>query len=185
VGLTGTLAELAREIAYDEIAHVTALRSAITTAGGAALLINQPAINIDGGTNGAFTAAARAAGLVGATETLPVTGSNVSPAGTVAPGASAIATVDVVAGAPFSVSPARTFSTLLPPSVPLTPPNVSFAAAITPATTVTRASAVAQLVPAGVPGLTETAPVAVSKVSSDGTVEPGATAMVTVPVVAA
>ena len=37
--------------------------------GGAALLINQPAINIDGGTNGAFTAAARAAGLVGANET--------------------------------------------------------------------------------------------------------------------
>jgi hypothetical protein len=69
VGLTGTLAELAREIAYDEIAHVTALRSAITTAGGAALLINQPAINIDGGANGAFTAAARAAGLVGANET--------------------------------------------------------------------------------------------------------------------
>jgi hypothetical protein len=84
--------------------------------------------------------------VFGATETLPVAGSNVSPAGTVAPGASAIATVDVVAGAPFSVSPARTLSTLLPPSVPLTPPTVSFAAAITPATTVTRASAVAQLV---------------------------------------
>jgi hypothetical protein len=62
------IASYAREIAGDEIAHVNALRAVITAAG-SALVINQPAINIDGGTTGAFTQAARAAGIVGATGT--------------------------------------------------------------------------------------------------------------------
>lgn len=62
------VASYAREIAGDEIAHVNALRGVLTAAG-ATLVIAQPAINIDGGATGAFTAAARAAGLVGATET--------------------------------------------------------------------------------------------------------------------
>ncbi len=57
------IASYAREIAGDEIAHVTALR-AVLTAAGSTLVIKQPAINIDGGATGAFTAAARAAGLV-------------------------------------------------------------------------------------------------------------------------
>jgi len=57
------IASYAREIAGDEIAHVNALR-AVLTAAGSTLVINQPAINIDGGATGAFTAAARAAGLV-------------------------------------------------------------------------------------------------------------------------
>ena len=52
------VAQFAREIAYDEAAHVDFLRSAL---GG--LAIAQPAINIDGGAGGAFTAAATAAGL--------------------------------------------------------------------------------------------------------------------------
>lgn len=53
------VAQYAREIAADEIAHVTYIRNAL---GGAA--VARPAINIDGGTTGAFTAAARAAGVV-------------------------------------------------------------------------------------------------------------------------
>jgi hypothetical protein len=57
------IASYAREIAYDEIAHVNALR-AVITAVSPSLVINQPAINIDGGDSGAFTAAARFAGLV-------------------------------------------------------------------------------------------------------------------------
>jgi len=56
--------EYAREIAADEVAHVAFLRSVLGTS-----TVAQPAINIDGGANGAFTAAARAAGLVGATGT--------------------------------------------------------------------------------------------------------------------
>jgi hypothetical protein len=56
--------QYAREIAGDEIAHVNFLRSAL---GSAAVAL--PALNIDGGANGAFTAAARAAGLVPATGT--------------------------------------------------------------------------------------------------------------------
>ena len=56
--------EYAREIAADEVAHVAFLRSVLGTS-----VVAQPAINIDGGANGAFTAAARAAGLVGATGT--------------------------------------------------------------------------------------------------------------------
>ena len=54
----------AREIAADEVAHVNFLRSVL---GSAAVAL--PALNIDGGANGAFTAAARAAGLVSATGT--------------------------------------------------------------------------------------------------------------------
>ncbi|GGB29498.1 hypothetical protein GCM10011380_18770 [Sphingomonas metalli] len=54
------VAAYAREIAADEIAHVTFLRTAL---GGSAAA--QPAINISGDATGAFTAAARAAGVVG------------------------------------------------------------------------------------------------------------------------
>ena len=56
------IAQYAREIAADEIAHVAFLRTAL---GGAA--VAQPAINISGDAAGAFTTAARAAGVVGAT----------------------------------------------------------------------------------------------------------------------
>lgn len=56
--------QYAREIAADEVAHVNFLRNAL---GSAAVAL--PALNIDGGANGAFTAAARAAGLVPATGT--------------------------------------------------------------------------------------------------------------------
>lgn len=55
---------IAREIALDEIAHVELLRAAIGST-----VIAQPALNIDGGATGAFTAAARAARIIGANET--------------------------------------------------------------------------------------------------------------------
>ena len=59
VAFTDTVVrEYAREIAADEIAHVALLRSALGSSA-----IAQPAINIDGGSTGAFTAAARAAGI--------------------------------------------------------------------------------------------------------------------------
>ena len=58
------VAQYAREIAADEIAHVALLRSALGAAA-----VAQPALNIDGGATGAFTAAARAAGVVGPTAT--------------------------------------------------------------------------------------------------------------------
>jgi len=58
------VAQYAREIAADEIAHVAFLR---TQLGGSAVAM--PAINIDGSATGAFTAAARAAGVVPATGT--------------------------------------------------------------------------------------------------------------------
>jgi hypothetical protein len=54
----------AREIAADEAAHVAFLRTALGSAA-----VAMPNINIDGGANGAFTAAARAAGVIGASET--------------------------------------------------------------------------------------------------------------------
>lgn len=54
------VANLAREIAADEIAHVTYLRNALGAAA-----VARPAINIDGSATGAFTTAARAAGVVG------------------------------------------------------------------------------------------------------------------------
>lgn len=54
---------IAREIAYDELAHITFLRSVLGDASAA-----QPAINIAGDAAGAFTLAARAAGVVGPTE---------------------------------------------------------------------------------------------------------------------
>ena len=54
----------AREIAADERAHVAFLRTALASAA-----VAQPAINISGDANGAFTAAARAAGVVGPTGT--------------------------------------------------------------------------------------------------------------------
>jgi hypothetical protein len=56
------VAQFAREIAADELAHVTFLRSAIGS-----LAVAQPAIDLS--PSGAFTAAARAAGVVGANET--------------------------------------------------------------------------------------------------------------------
>ena len=58
------VAQYAREIAADEIAHVAFLRP---PRGAAA--VAQPAINISGDATGAFTAAARAAGVVSATGT--------------------------------------------------------------------------------------------------------------------
>lgn len=67
------IAQYAREIAADEIAHVTFLRTQLGTAA-----VAQPSINLSGSANvttaagttvpGAFTAAARAAGVIGATE---------------------------------------------------------------------------------------------------------------------
>jgi len=53
------IAEYAQEIAADEAAHVAFLRTQL----GRANAVAQPALNISGGPNGAFTAAARAAGL--------------------------------------------------------------------------------------------------------------------------
>jgi len=54
--------QYAREIAVDEINHVRFLRGALTSSAAA-----QPAINISGDATGAFTAAARASGVVGST----------------------------------------------------------------------------------------------------------------------
>ena len=59
-----TVATYAREIAQDEITHVLFLRSQLGSAA-----VAQPAINIDGSATGAFTAAARAACVVGPTGT--------------------------------------------------------------------------------------------------------------------
>ncbi|WP_445191143.1 ferritin-like domain-containing protein [Sphingomonas sp. Tas61C01] len=56
--------QYALEIAADEVAHVNFLRAAL---GSQAVAL--PALNIDGGATGAFTAAARAAGLVPMTGT--------------------------------------------------------------------------------------------------------------------
>lgn len=59
-----SVAAYAREIAADENAHVSFLRQQLGSAA-----VAQPAINIDGGATGAFTAAARAAGVVDANGT--------------------------------------------------------------------------------------------------------------------
>jgi len=53
--------QYAREIAQDEIAHVQFLRGALGAAA-----VSQPAIDIGSDPNGAFSSAARAAGLIGA-----------------------------------------------------------------------------------------------------------------------
>ncbi|WBH15619.1 ferritin-like domain-containing protein [Sphingomonas radiodurans] len=53
------VAQYAREIAADELAHVNFLRGALGTSA-----VVQPAINISGDVNGAFSAAAQAAGVV-------------------------------------------------------------------------------------------------------------------------
>ncbi|MBD8546630.1 ferritin-like domain-containing protein [Sphingomonas sp. CFBP 8760] len=58
------IAQYAREIAYDEIAHVTFLRRQLGAAAAA-----QPTINISGDATGSFTAAARASNVVGNTAT--------------------------------------------------------------------------------------------------------------------
>ena len=58
------IGQYAREIAQDEIAHVAFLRTALGAAA-----VAQPQINISGDATGAFTAAARAAGVVPATGT--------------------------------------------------------------------------------------------------------------------
>lgn len=58
------VAEFVREIAVDELAHIRFLRTALGQ-----LAPAQPDINIDGGATGAFTAAARAAGVISATQT--------------------------------------------------------------------------------------------------------------------
>lgn len=55
------VAQYAREIANDEIAHVTFLRQALGSSA-----VSQPAIDIGTDPNGAFSTAARAAGLIGA-----------------------------------------------------------------------------------------------------------------------
>lgn len=53
------VSQYAREIAADELAHVNFLRTAIGSTA-----VAQPALNISGSATGAFTAAARAAGVV-------------------------------------------------------------------------------------------------------------------------
>ncbi|MGP7796201.1 ferritin-like domain-containing protein [Sphingomonas sp. CLY1604] len=58
------VADYAREIAYDELAHIRFLRNSLGLSA-----VAQPAINIAGDASGAFTAAARAAGVIGPTET--------------------------------------------------------------------------------------------------------------------
>lgn len=55
------VAQYAREVAQDEVAHVNFLRQALGTAA-----VAQPAIDVGTDPNGAFSTAARAAGLVGA-----------------------------------------------------------------------------------------------------------------------
>ncbi|KQU53196.1 hypothetical protein ASG67_10310 [Sphingomonas sp. Leaf339] len=68
VDFTGepAIAAYAREIAADEVAHVTFLRSAGALGSSA---VAQPAINISGALDGPFTAAARAAGVIPAGNT--------------------------------------------------------------------------------------------------------------------
>ena len=58
------VAQYAREIAQDEAAHVQFLRGALGDSA-----VAMPNINIDGGASGAFTAAARAAGVITAAQT--------------------------------------------------------------------------------------------------------------------
>ena len=54
------VAQYAKEIAQDEIAHVTFLRTALGSAA-----VSQPAIDVGTAPDGAFSSAARAAGLIG------------------------------------------------------------------------------------------------------------------------
>ncbi len=62
-GSENLISEYAQEIAADEAAHVAFLRTALGTSA-----VAQPALDISGGPTGAFTAAARAAGVIGATD---------------------------------------------------------------------------------------------------------------------
>ena len=59
------IGQYAREIAADEIAHVQFLRTVLGSAA-----VAQPAINLNGDANGAFSVAARAAGIATTTGTL-------------------------------------------------------------------------------------------------------------------
>lgn len=67
---TPAIQQYAREIAEDEAAHVAFLRKAIDGAG--AQPVARPAIDIQTTVNGAFSQAARAAGLIGENETFDV-----------------------------------------------------------------------------------------------------------------
>ena len=66
---TSLVASYADEIANDEHTHVVLFRGAAQALGGPGAQVARPALNIDGGPNGAFTAAARAAGIIGPTAT--------------------------------------------------------------------------------------------------------------------
>jgi len=58
------MAQYAREIAADELAHVAFLRQAL----GSSTAVSQPAIDVGSSATGPFAAAARAAGLIGANQ---------------------------------------------------------------------------------------------------------------------
>jgi len=66
-GTDTVIAEYAREITADEVAHVNFIRNALAGAG--AQPVAMPSINISGNATGSFTAAARAAGVVPSTGT--------------------------------------------------------------------------------------------------------------------
>jgi len=66
-GTDTIIAEYAREITADEVAHVNFIRNALAGAG--AQPVAMPSINISGNATGSFTAAARAAGVVPSTGT--------------------------------------------------------------------------------------------------------------------
>ena len=79
------------------------------------------------------------------TLTLPVTGSNTRPAGTVEPEAKLRIEFAVVAGAPLIWSPVKAFTTLLAPVAPLMPETVSAVATMGDGSTTTVTVLLAQL----------------------------------------